>query len=56
MILCEIWYKTHNDELLAIIKIFQTYKYYIESYKYKIFMLVDYNNLQYFIDTKILSF
>lgn len=56
MIPIETWYKTHDKELLAIIKAFKIWRYYQEDYKYEVLILTDYNNLQKFIDTKNLSF
>ncbi len=56
MILADIWYKTHNQKLLAIIEIlFKTWRYYLEGYKYKVFILTNHNNLCWFMDTKSLS-
>ena len=55
MNILETWYKTHDGELLIIIKIFMTLQHYLEDYKHEIFILTDYNNLCQFIDTKILS-
>lgn len=56
MILDETRYKTHNGGFLVIIKIFTTWKHYLEGYKHKILIFTNYNNLQRFIDTKNLSF
>ena len=53
MIFAKIWYKTHNNEFLAIVKTFKIWHYYLANYKYKIFVFINYNNLYYFIDTKI---
>lgn len=50
------WYKTYDDELLAIIEAFNMWKYYLEDYKYKFLMLTDYNNLQRFMNMKNPSF
>ena len=55
MILAEIWYKTHDDELLAIVEVFKTWRHYLKSCKHKIFVFTDYNNLRQFMDTKNLS-
>ena len=55
MILTETQYETHNSELLAIVKIFKTWKHYLKGCKYEVFMLTDHNNLQRFMDTKNLS-
>ncbi len=56
MIFIETWYKTHNQEFLAIIEVFKTWCHYLESYKYEVFVLPDYNNLCQFMDMKNLSF
>ena len=37
-------YKTHNAELLAIIEVFKTWRHYLESDKYKVLVLINYNN------------
>ena len=55
MILTETRYETHNDELLAIVKVFKTWKYYLKGFQHKVLMLTDYNNLRQFIVTKSLS-
>ena len=48
-------YETHNGNLLANIKVFKSWKHNLEGYKYEVFMLIDYNNFEYFINTKKLS-
>ncbi len=55
MIPAKTWYETYDGELLAIIEVFKTWRYYLKGYIYRIFVLIDYNNLQRFIDTKSLS-
>ena len=45
MILAKIQYKTHNNELLAIIEAFKIWRHYLESYKYKVFVLTNHYNL-----------
>ena len=55
MILVEIWYKTYDNKLLAIVKIFKIWQHYLEDCKYKVLILTDHNNLCRFIDTKNLS-
>ena len=55
IISAKTWYETHNSELLAIIKAFITWRHYLEGCKHKILVLIDYNNLYRFIDTKNLS-
>ena len=44
------WYKNHNDELLAIVKAFKTWKHYLKGCKHKILVLTDHSNLQRFMD------
>ena len=41
--------------LLAIVKAFKTWRYYLEGRKHKVFVLTNHNNLRWFIDTKSLS-
>ena len=55
MIPAKTRYKTHNGKLLAIIKASKTWRHYLEGSWYKVFMLIDYNKLQQFMDTKSLS-
>ncbi len=56
MIPAETWYGTHDGKLLAIVKVFKTWKYYLEGCKHEVLVLTDYNNLQRFMDMKSLSF
>ena len=56
MILTETQYKTHDGELLAIVKAFKTWRHYLEGCKHEVFVFTDYNNLYCFMDTKNLSF
>ena len=56
MIWAKTWYKTHDSELLAIVETFKTWRHYLEGCKYKVFMLINHNNLCRFINTKNLSF
>ena len=56
MIPTETWYKTYNVELLAIVETFKTWRHYLEGCKHEVFILIDYNNLRRFMDTKNLSF
>ncbi len=44
MIPIEIYYKIHNGELLAIVKVSKTWKNYLQVCKYKILLLKDNNN------------
>lgn len=55
MILIKTWYKTYDQELQAIVNVFKTWHYYLESYKYEVFILTDYNNLCWFMNKKSLS-
>ena len=55
MIPAETWYKTHDGELLAIVKAFKTWQHYLEGCKHKVLVLIDYNNLCRFMKTKNLS-
>ena len=55
MILAEIRYKTHDGELLAIVKAFKMWRHYLEGCKHKVLVLTDHNNLRRFMDTKSLS-
>ena len=50
------WYEIQNGELLAIVKAFKTWRYYLEGCKHKVLVFTDYNNLRWFMDTKSLSF
>lgn len=43
------WYISHNKDLLS-----KTKFDYLQDYKYKIFIFYNYNNLNYFIDIKVL--
>ena len=56
IILAKTWYKTYNDKLLAIVKIFKIWQYYLEDCKHEVFILTDHNNVCCFMDTKYLSF
>ena len=55
MIPVETRYKTHDDELLAIVEAFKTWHHYLEGCKHEVLVLTDYNNLRCFMDTKSLS-
>ncbi len=55
MISAETRYKTHNQELRAIVEAFKTWHYYLEGCKYKVLVLIDHNNLCRFIDIKNLN-
>ena len=55
MILGKTWYKTHNSELLAIVKAFKTWRHYLKGCKHEVFVLINQTNLRRFIDIKSLS-
>ena len=55
MIPAETWYKTHDDEVLAIVEAFQTWRHYLEGCKHQVLVLTDHNNLCPFMETKSLS-
>ena len=55
MIFAKTWYKTHDVELLAIVEVFKIWRHYLEGCKYEVFILTDYNNLRWFMDTMSLS-
>lgn len=56
MIPAETKYKTHNQELLAIIEAFKTWRQYLKGYKCKVLIFIDYNNLCEFININSLNF
>ena len=55
MILAEIWYKTHDQELLAIVEALKTWRHYLEGCKFQVLVLTNDNNLRRFMDTISLS-
>ena len=55
MISAETRYKTYNAELLAIVEAFKTWRHYLEGCKHEVLVLIDHNNLCWFMDTKSLS-
>ena len=55
IITTETQYKIHDAELIAIVEVFKTWQYHLESCKDKVLVLTDYNNLWRFMDTKNLS-
>ncbi len=56
MIPTKTLYETHNGELLAIVEAFKTWRHYLEGCKHKVFLLIDHNNLQRFMNMKSLSY
>ena len=55
MILAKTRYKTHNGELLAIVKAFKIWRHYLKSCKHKVLVLTNHNNLCRFMETKSLN-
>ena len=55
MIPAETRYETHDQELLAIVEAFKTWRYYLEGCKFEVLVLTNHNNLCRFMDTKSLS-
>ena len=55
MISAEIRYEIHDAELLAIVEAFKTWRHYLEGSQHEVLVLINYNNLWQFIDTKSLS-
>ncbi len=55
MIPTETRYKTHDQELLAIVEAFKNWRHFLESCKYDVLVLTDHNNLRRFMDIKNLS-
>ncbi len=55
MIPAETRYETHDQQLLAIVEAFKTWRPYLKGSKYEVFVLTDHNSLWQFMDTKNLS-
>ena len=55
MILAEIRYETHDQELLFIVAAFQQWKYYLENNHHSVTILTNHNNLRYFMKTTALN-
>jgi hypothetical protein len=51
----EYRYEIHDSELLAIILVFCTWRYYLAYTRYTIIIKTDYNNLKYFITKRKLN-
>ena len=51
MILAKTYYKMHDAELLAIVKVFRNWRHYLKGCKYEVLLLTNHNNLCQFIDT-----
>src|SRR5690606_7642633 len=48
-------YEIYDKELLAIIQAFRVFRQYLEGAKYRIRIITDHKNLQYFMETKQLT-
>ena len=46
MIPVETWYETHDQQLLAIVEAFKTWRHYLEGCKFEVLMLINHNNLR----------
>ena len=55
MILAETRYETHNQKLLTIIMTFKQWKHYLKNNRHFIIVLIDHNNLCYFMITTSLN-
>ncbi len=55
MITPETRYETHDQEFLAIVEAFKTWRHYVEGCKYEVLVLIDHTNLRQFMDTNSLS-
>ena len=55
MIPAETKYEMHDNNLLAIVEAFKTWKHYLEGSWHKVFVLTNFNNLRQFMDMKSLS-
>ena len=51
----ELNYDTHDKELLAIFEAFKIWQHYLEGLAYPINVVTDYQNLEYFSTTKVLT-
>ena len=51
----ETRYGTHDDELLVIVEVFKTWRYYLEGSQHEVLVLTDHNKLRRFMKTKSLS-
>ena len=55
MILAKTRYKTHDQKLLTIIMTFKQWKHYLKSSRHFIIVLINHNNLHYFMITTSLN-
>ena len=51
----ELNYNTYDKELLAIFEAFKIWQHYLECLAYSINIITDYENLEYFSTTKVLT-
>ena len=52
----ETWYKTRDQELLAIIEAFKNWCHYLEGFTFEVLVLTNHYNVRRYMDTKSLSF
>lgn len=55
MIATKTRYKTHNDELWAIVKTFKIWKHYLKNCKHEVPIFIDHHNLLQFMNMENLS-
>jgi transposase InsO family protein len=55
MLPAEMNYETHDQELLAIVEVFRTWRHYLLGVHVTVIVLTDHNNLKYFMSTKALN-
>ena len=55
MILAKTRYETHDQKLLMIIMTFKQWKHYLKNNRHFIIVLIDHNNLHYFMITTLLN-
>ena len=55
MILAEIRYETHDQELLSIVAAFQQWRHYFKNNHHFVTILTNHNNLRYFMKTTTLN-
>lgn len=55
MISAKTQYETHDGKLLSIVEVLKIWRQDPEDCKYEVLVLINYNNLRFFIDIKYLS-
>ena len=55
MVPAEMNYETHYQELLAVMEVFKTWRHYLLGVQVTVIVLMDHNNLKYFMSTKKLN-